>query len=65
MILEIECIIIYYIRDTNKKIFYHKEDATMEIERKLKLIYAIINNDISEKVVYAVRFINSNINECF
>lgn len=37
----------------------------MEIERKLKLIYAIINNDISEKVVYAVRFINSNINECF
>lgn len=27
----------------------------MEIERKLKLIYAIINNDISEKVVYAVK----------
>lgn len=37
----------------------------MKNEKKLKLIYAIINNDISEKVVYSIRFVNSNINECF
>lgn len=35
------------------------------MKRKLKLINDIMNNDIGEKVVYAVVFVNSNINECF
>lgn len=36
------------------------------MKKKLKLINAIMNTDISGKgVVYAVTFVNSNINECF